>query len=157
MRRIFARSAGGRTRSRKDFSGKIKPFTIARAAAYATKASPVRRKTMRRRSYGKWSRPTIVLATPVYFRYTMSAQMKTLDRPLLRRISGNPRQGVLFYRRGPPKPALRLRNVRSDGFRGFPDRLDNPQEKGAAQGWAWHKGDILLKTAETSSGMGRNI
>ena len=36
----------------------------------------------------------IVLATPVYF-YTMSAQMKTL-----RRISGNPRQGVLFYRRG---------------------------------------------------------
>lgn len=41
----------------------------------------------------------IVLATPVYF-YTMSAQMKTADRPLLRRISGNPRQGVLFYRRG---------------------------------------------------------
>ena len=41
----------------------------------------------------------IVMATPVYF-YTMSAQMKNPDRPLLWKIHGDERQGILFHRNG---------------------------------------------------------
>lgn len=55
----------------------------------------------------------IVLATPVYF-YTMSAQMKTLIRRALPDI-WKPRQESILSSR-PPKPALRLWNVRSTVF-----------------------------------------
>lgn len=46
-----------------------------------------------------------------------------------------------------------------DGFRGFLDCLDNPQEKGVVYGvGAWHKGDIQGKPAmKQAYEMGRNI
>ena len=88
---------------------------------------------MRRRSYGKWSRPdVIVLATPVYF-YTMSAQMKTLiDRCCAGYLEIRDKEFYFIVAAAETSVAAMERTI--DGFRGFLDCLDNPQEKGVVYG-----------------------
>ena len=99
----------------------------------------------------------IVLATPVYF-YTMSAQMKTLiDRCCAGYLEIRDKEFYFIVAAAETSVAAMERTI--DGFRGFLDCLDNPQEKGVVYGvGAWHKGDIQGKPAmKQAYEMGRNI
>ena len=84
----------------------------------------------------------IVLATPVYF-YTMSAQMKTLiDRCCAGYLEIRDKEFYFIVAAAETSVAAMERTI--DGFRGFLDCLDNPQEKGVVYGvGAWHKGCLL--------------
>ena len=99
----------------------------------------------------------IVLATPVYF-YTMSAQMKTLiDRCCAGYLEIRAKEFYFIVAAAETSVAAMERTI--DGFRGFLDCLDNPQEKGVVYGvGAWHKGDFQGKPAmKQAYEMGRNI
>ena len=99
----------------------------------------------------------IVMATPVYF-YTLSAQMKTLiDRCCAGYLEIRDKEFYFIVAAAETSVAAMERTI--DGFRGFLDCLDNPQEKGVVYGvGAWHKGDIQGKPAmKQAYEMGRNI
>ena len=99
----------------------------------------------------------IVLATPVYF-YTLSAQLKTLlDRCCAGYLEIRDKEFYFIVAAAETSVAAMERTI--DGFRGFLDCLDNPQEKGVVYGvGAWHKGDIQGKPAmKQAYEMGRNI
>ena len=98
----------------------------------------------------------VVMATPVYF-YSMNAQMKTfIDRtlPHYTEISGKE-----FYFIATAADSNRSALERTiEGFRGFTDCLEKPQEKGVllAPG-VWKKGDVASSPAmEQAFAMGRN-
>ena len=82
----------------------------------------------------------------VYF-YTMSAQMKTLiDRCCAGYLEIRDKEFYFIVAAAETSVAAMERTI--DGFRGFLDCLDNPQEKGVVYGvGAWHKGDIQGKPA----------
>ena len=83
----------------------------------------------------------IVLATPVYF-YTMSAQMKTLiDRSCARYTEITNKEFYFIIAAAENDKAMMERTI--DGFRGFLDCLEGPQEKGTVYGiGAWKVGEI---------------
>lgn len=99
----------------------------------------------------------IVMASPVYF-YTVCGQMKTLiDRCCAGYLEIRDKEFYFIVAAAETSVAAMERTI--DGFRGFLDCLDNPQEKGVVYGvGAWHKGDIQGKPAmKQAYEMGRNI
>ena len=99
----------------------------------------------------------IVMATPVYF-YTLNAQMKTLiDRCCAGYLEIRDKEFYFIVAAAETSVAAMERTI--DGFRGFLDCLDNPQEKGVVYGvGAWHKGDIQGKPAmKRAYEMGRAV
>ena len=83
----------------------------------------------------------IVMATPVYF-YTMSAQMKTLiDRCCGLYTKMKNKEFYFIIAAAENDKGMMERTI--DGFRGFLDCLENPQEKGVIYGiGAWKVGEI---------------
>ena len=83
----------------------------------------------------------IVMATPVYF-YTMSAQMKTLiDRCCGLYTEMKNKEFYFIIAAAENDKGMMERTI--DGFRGFLDCLENPQEKGVIYGiGAWKVGEI---------------
>ena len=97
-------------------------------------------------------------AKPCPQRDTMSAQMKTLiDRCCAGYLEIRDKEFYFIVAAAETSVAAMERTI--DGFRGFLDCLDNPQEKGVVYGvGAWHKGDIQGKPAmKQAYEMGRNI
>lgn len=98
----------------------------------------------------------VVMATPVYF-YSMSAQMKTfIDRTLPRYTGISGKEFYFIVTAADSNRAALERTV--EGFRGFTDCLEKPQEKGVllAPG-VWKKGDVAGGSAmEQAFAMGRN-
>lgn len=88
----------------------------------------------------------IVMATPVYF-YTMCGQMKTLiDRTCARylEIAGKEFYFILTA----AETDLKAMERTVEGFRGFLDCLESPEERGVIYGvGAWGKGEIEDKPA----------
>ncbi len=84
----------------------------------------------------------IVMATPVYFLYHVRTD-EDYDRPLLCTLYGNNQQGILFhYAAAENDKAMMERTI--DGFRGFLDCPEGPQEKGTVYGiGAWKVGGKL--------------
>ena len=83
----------------------------------------------------------IVMATPVYF-YAMSAQMKTLiDRCCGLYTEMKNKEFYFIIAAAENDKGMMERTI--DGFRGFLDCLENPQEKGVIYGiGAWKVGEI---------------
>lgn len=88
----------------------------------------------------------IVMATPVYF-YTMCGQMKTLlDRCCARYLEIRNKQFWFIISAAETDIAAMERTV--EGFRGFLDCLENPEEKGVIYGvGAWKMHEIEGKPA----------
>lgn len=82
----------------------------------------------------------IVMATPVYF-YTMCGQMKTLiDRCCARYLEISGKQFYFILSAAETDIAAMERTA--EGFRGFLDCLENPEEKGVVYGtgaWKMHE------------------
>lgn len=83
----------------------------------------------------------IVMATPVYF-YTMSGQMKIMiDRCCARYTEITNKEFYFIIAAAENDKAMMERTI--DGFRGFLDCLEGPQEKGTVYGiGAWKVGEI---------------
>ena len=83
----------------------------------------------------------IVLATPVYF-YTMCGQMKIMiDRCCARYTEITNKEFYFIIAAAENDKAMMERTI--DGFRGFLDCLEGPQEKGTVYGiGAWKVGEI---------------
>ena len=83
----------------------------------------------------------IVMATPVYF-YSVSAQLKTLiDRCCARYTEITNKEFYFIIAAAEDNKAMMERTI--DGFRGFLDCLEGPQEKGTVYGiGAWKVGEI---------------
>lgn len=83
----------------------------------------------------------IVMATPVYF-YTMCGQMKIMiDRCCARYTEITNKEFYFIIAAAENDKSMMERNI--DGFRGFLDCLENPQEKGVIYGiGAWKVGEI---------------
>ena len=99
----------------------------------------------------------IVMATPVYF-YTMSAQMKTLiDRCCGLYTEMKNKEFYFIIAAAENDKAMMERTI--DGFRGFLDCLEGPQEKGTVYGiGAWQIGDIKNSPAMNEAyEMGKEI
>lgn len=98
----------------------------------------------------------VVMATPVYF-YSMSAQMKIfIDRTLPHYTEISNKEFYFIATAADSNRAALERTI--DGFRGFIDCLENPQEKGVllAPG-VWKKGDVSSSPAmKLAFDMGRN-
>ena len=83
----------------------------------------------------------IVMATPVYF-YTMCGQMKIMiDRCCARYTEITNKEFYFIIAAAEDNKAMMERTI--DGFRGFLDCLEGPQEKGTVYGiGAWKVGEI---------------
>ena len=83
----------------------------------------------------------IVMATPVYF-YTMCGQMKIMiDRCCARYTEITNKEFYFIIAAAENDKSMMERTI--DGFRGFLDCLENPQEKGVIYGiGAWKVGEI---------------
>ena len=83
----------------------------------------------------------IVMATPVYF-YTMCGQMKIMiDRCCARYTEITNKEFYFIIAAAENDKGMMERTI--DGFRGFLDCLENPQEKGVIYGiGAWKVGEI---------------
>ena len=83
----------------------------------------------------------IVMATPVYF-YTMCGQMKIMiDRCCARYTEITNKEFYFIIEAAENDKGMMERTI--DGFRGFLDCLENPQEKGVIYGiGAWKVGEI---------------
>ena len=83
----------------------------------------------------------IVMATPVYF-YTMCGQMKMMiDRCCARYTEISNKEFYFIIAAAENSKAMMERTI--DGFRGFLDCLEAPQEKGVVYGvGAWKVGEI---------------
>lgn len=83
----------------------------------------------------------IVMATPVYF-YTMCGQMKMMiDRCCARCTEISNKEFYFIIAAAENSKAMMERTI--DGFRGFLDCLEAPQEKGVVYGvGAWKVGEI---------------
>ena len=83
----------------------------------------------------------LVLATPVYF-YTMCCQMKIMiDRCCARYTEISNKEFYFIIAAAENSKAMMERTI--DGFRGFLDCLEAPQEKGVVYGvGAWKVGEI---------------
>ena len=83
----------------------------------------------------------IVMATPVYF-YTMCGQMKIMiDRCCARYTEITNKEFYFIIAAAEDNKAMMERTI--DGFRGFLDCLEGPQEKGTVYGiGAWKIGEI---------------
>ena len=83
----------------------------------------------------------IVMATPVYF-YTMCGQMKIMiDRCCARYTEISNKEFYFIIAAAENSKAMMERTI--DGFRGFLDCLEAPQEKGVVYGvGAWKVGEI---------------
>lgn len=83
----------------------------------------------------------IVMATPVYF-YAMCGQMKTLiDRVCPRYTEVSNKEFYFIVTAADSNQAAMKRTI--EGFRGFTECLENPDEKGIVYGvGAWKKGEI---------------
>lgn len=99
----------------------------------------------------------IVMATPVYF-YTMNAQMKTLiDRTCARYLEISDKEFYYILTAADDNAGAMERTV--DGFRGFTDCLNNPEEKGIIYGTGvWKAGEVKTTPAfDRSYEMGKGI
>lgn len=83
----------------------------------------------------------LVMATPVYF-YAMCGQMKTLiDRVCPRYTEISNKKFYFIVTAADTNQAAMKRTI--EGFRGFTECLDKPDEKGVIYGvGAWKKGEI---------------
>ena len=83
----------------------------------------------------------IVMATPVYF-YTMCGQMKIMiDRCCARYTEMSDKEFYFIIAAAEENKEMMERTI--DGFRGFLDCLERPQEKGTVYGiGAWKVGEI---------------